>query len=104
MKRSPRPEAAFASSLRGVRDASTATLAAHVLSALDEMAAQGTTTVEAKSGYGLSFDAEMKSLEAIREAAKQWPGTVVPTLLGAHVVHRSIAIIQTSMCAWCARR
>ncbi len=73
-------------SLRGVRDASTATLAAHVRNALEEMAAQGTTTVEAKSGYGLSFAAEMKSLEAIREASKQWPGTVVPTLLGAHVV------------------
>ena len=28
----------------------------------------------------------MKSLEAIREATHQWPGTVVPTLLGAHVI------------------
>ena len=73
-------------SLRGVRDASTGTLATHVRQALHEMAAQGTTTVEAKSGYGLSFAAEMKSLEAIREAAHQWPGTVVPTLLGAHVI------------------
>ena len=50
------------------------------------MAAQGTTTVEAKSGYGLSFEAEIKSLEAIADAAQQWQGTVVPTLLGAHVV------------------
>jgi len=73
-------------SLRGVRDASREKLAEHVRRAFDEMAAQGTTTVEAKSGYGLSFDAEMKSLKAIRAAAQQWPGTVVPTLLGAHVV------------------
>jgi imidazolonepropionase len=50
------------------------------------MADQGTTTVEAKSGYGLSLGAELKSLEAIREAAKLWPGTVISTLLGAHVV------------------
>ena len=50
------------------------------------MAAHGTTTVEAKSGYGLSLEAELKSLEAIRLAARGWPGTVVPTLLGAHVV------------------
>jgi imidazolonepropionase len=50
------------------------------------MAEQGTTTVEAKSGYGLSVEAELKSLEAIREAAALWPGTVVSTLLGAHVV------------------
>ena len=50
------------------------------------MAAHGTTTVEAKSGYGLTVESELKSLEAIREAASRWPGTVVPTLLGAHVV------------------
>jgi imidazolonepropionase len=50
------------------------------------MASEGTTTVEAKSGYGLSLESELKSLEAIRDAAKQWPGTVVTTLLGAHVV------------------
>ena len=73
-------------SLRGVRESSRQTLAAHVVRALDDMAVQGTTTVEAKSGYGLSFEAEMKSLEAIREAAQRWAGTVVPTLLGAHVV------------------
>lgn len=73
-------------SLRGVREASREELAKHVLHALNEMAAQGTTTVEAKSGYGLSFEAEIKSLEAIGDAAQQWQGTVVPTLLGAHVV------------------
>ena len=72
-------------SLRGVRESSKETLAAHVLHALEDMAAQGTTTVEAKSGYGLSFEAEIKSLEAIREASSQWPGTVVATLLAAHV-------------------
>ena len=73
-------------SLRGVRESSQEALTNHVLRALREMAAQGTTTIEAKSGYGLSFEAEMKSLQAIRAAAQQWPGTVVPTLLGAHVV------------------
>ncbi len=73
-------------SLRGVRESPQETLSNHVLRALHEMAAQGTTTVEAKSGYGLSFDAEIKSLQAIRAAAQQWPGTVVPTLLGAHVI------------------
>src|ERR1039458_3046425 len=73
-------------SLRGVRDASQGALAAHVLHALDEMAEHGTTTVECKSGYGLNFASEMKSLEAIREASHQWPGWVVATLLAAHVV------------------
>ncbi len=76
------------SSVEGVRQASREELAHHVLAALEEMAAQGTTTVEAKSGYGLSVEAEMKSLQAVREAAARWPGTVVATLLGAHVVPR----------------
>src|ERR1022692_1898965 len=73
-------------SLRGVRDARRLELAAHVVRGLDEMARHGATTVECKSGYGLNFAAEMKSLEAIREASHQWAGTVVPTLLAAHVV------------------
>ncbi len=74
------------SSLEGVRKAAKAALTAKVLTLLHDMAAYGTTTVEAKSGYGLTVEAELKSLEAIRAAAAKWPGTVVPTLLGAHVV------------------
>jgi imidazolonepropionase len=74
------------SSVDGVRRASRKQLTERVLSALCEMAEQGTTTVEAKSGYGLTVQAEIKSLAAIRNAAAHWPGTVVPTLLGAHVV------------------
>src|SRR5437588_13099477 len=74
------------SSLEPVRKAGKSALAEKVLAALHEMAEQGTTTVEAKSGYGLTVEAELKSLEAIRDAASRWPGTVVPTLLGAHVV------------------
>ncbi len=74
------------SSVEPVREASKNALADQVAEALYEMAEQGTTTVEAKSGYGLSLDSELKSLEAIGKAAKRWPGTVVRTLLGAHVV------------------
>jgi imidazolonepropionase len=74
------------SSLEGVRKATKAVLVERVLGALRDMAAHGTTTVEAKSGYGLTVESELKSLEAIREAASCWPGTVVSTLLGAHVV------------------
>lgn len=74
------------SSVKAVRRAGKRELSNHVLRALKEAASQGTTTLEAKSGYGLSLEAELKSLEAIRAAAQQWPGTVVPTFLGAHVV------------------
>ncbi|MGB0048737.1 MAG: imidazolonepropionase [Terriglobales bacterium] len=74
------------SSIDGVRKASKAALVRKVSEVLAELARHGTTTVEAKSGYGLSLGSEVKSLEAIGAAAREWPGTVVPTFLGAHVV------------------
>jgi imidazolonepropionase len=74
------------SSVESVRQAGKSQLAERVLQALHEMAEQGTTTVEAKSGYGLTLESELKCLRAIRAAAARWPGTVVATLLGAHVV------------------
>jgi len=74
------------SSIEGVRNASEEDLSTSVLRAFEDMERSGTTTVEAKSGYGLSTDSEIKSLRAIREVAQQWPGTVISTFLGAHVV------------------
>jgi len=74
------------SSIDGVRNASKAALTQKVFTALADLARHGTTTVETKSGYGLNPESELKSLEAIRAAAREWPGTVVPTFLGAHVV------------------
>jgi imidazolonepropionase len=74
------------SSVEGVRKATDEELSSVVVNALRHMQKTGTTTVEAKSGYGLSTDSELKSLRAIRRAAQQWDGTVVSTLLGAHVV------------------
>ncbi|MFY9905239.1 MAG: imidazolonepropionase [Terriglobales bacterium] len=73
-------------SIEGVRKASKAALASLVSAALEDFASHGTTTVEAKSGYGLSLEAELKSLDAIRASGRVWPGTVVSTFLGAHVV------------------
>jgi imidazolonepropionase len=78
------------SSVDAVRKATRADLARRILLALHDMALHGTTTVEAKSGYGLDVAAETKSLEAIRDAARRWPGTVIATLLGAHVLPREI--------------
>jgi imidazolonepropionase len=74
------------SSVAAVRRSSRGELSKKVLTALNAMLKQGTTVVEAKSGYGLTLEDEIKSLEAIRDAARQWPGEVVPTLLAAHVV------------------
>jgi imidazolonepropionase len=74
------------SSVEGVRTASEIHLTQHVLFAFQRMQRSGTTTIEAKSGYGLSLESELKSLRAIHWAAQQWEGTVIPTLLAAHVV------------------
>jgi imidazolonepropionase len=74
------------SSVGDVRASSEAKLADHVYAALRQAQSQGTTTLEAKSGYGLDAASEIKSLKAICRAARQWTGTVVATFLGAHVV------------------
>jgi imidazolonepropionase len=68
------------------RAASAGDLAALVEARLDEMLLCGTTTAEVKSGYGLETPAEIRSLEAIRDAAALHPVGVVPTFLGAHEV------------------
>jgi imidazolonepropionase len=74
------------SSVAAVRKASRSELSKKVLVALNAMLEQGTSVVEAKSGYGLTLEDEIKSLEAIRDAARHWPGEVSATLLAAHVV------------------
>lgn len=79
------------SSVAGVRRASRGELSKKVLTALNAMLKQGTSVVEAKSGYGLTLEDEIKSLQAIRDGARQWPGEVVPTLLAAHVVPQEYA-------------
>ncbi|MEM4308021.1 MAG: imidazolonepropionase [Thermoplasmata archaeon] len=51
-----------------------------------EMLSHGTTTIEAKSGYGLERNAEIKILEATKRIAKETGIDIVPTFLGAHAV------------------
>jgi len=50
------------------------------------MLEHGTTTAEAKSGYGLDRETELKSLRAIQDAGRRSPVDVYPTFLGAHTV------------------
>ena len=70
--------------VRAVREATQKQLAANLRDRLAAMLREGTTTVEVKSGYGLTTEAELKMLRAIRRAAADWPGTVVPTALLGH--------------------
>jgi imidazolonepropionase len=55
-------------------------------SALAQFAAYGTTTIEAKSGYGLDVTSELKILRLHKELAAEQPLDIVSTFLGAHVV------------------
>ncbi|MGD0029157.1 MAG: imidazolonepropionase [Candidatus Bathyarchaeia archaeon] len=72
--------------VRETRKASVDRLAAEGLAKLDAMLEHGTTTVEAKSGYGLTTKDELKILDAIRRTNQLHTVDVVPTFLGAHAV------------------
>ena len=53
---------------------------------LDEMMSFGITTCEAKSGYGLDMENEIKMLEVIKALGENHPADVVPTFMGAHAI------------------
>lgn len=73
-------------SVRQLRATSEEELAAAVESRLARLLSHGTTTVEAKSGYGLSLEEERKQLRALRRAAAESTVEVIPTFLGAHEI------------------
>lgn len=74
------------STVTATRRASEEELVGNVLRRMDQMLAWGTTTAEAKSGYGLNQEDELKQLRAIRQASARHPVDLVPTLLAAHEV------------------
>lgn len=74
------------SSVEATRAASEDQLVERGIKYCRQMLAQGTTTAEAKSGYGLSTAAELKTLRAVRRVAEAQPVDLVPTFLGAHAV------------------
>jgi len=74
------------SSVKSLRAASEDELVAQTLPRLDALMAEGVTTVEVKSGYGLDADNEKKSLRATRRLAGERPVTVRATCLAAHAL------------------
>lgn len=72
------------SSVRSLRAASTADLETGVRTHFERFLDDGTTTIEAKSGYGLNLDDELRSLEILRRVATDHALEVFPTFLGAH--------------------
>jgi imidazolonepropionase len=74
------------STVRAVRQASQEELTESLLARLHLMLAQGSTTIEVKSGYGLTPAHELKMLRAIRAAAARFSGTLIPTALLGHAL------------------
>ncbi|MGC1660086.1 MAG: imidazolonepropionase, partial [Candidatus Acidiferrales bacterium] len=74
------------SSVQRLRRATPAALKSRALRHLRDFATHGTTTIEAKSGYGLDWRNEVKILDLIHELHQEQPLDIVATFLGAHVV------------------
>ena len=72
------------SSVNGVRKASEDELVSRLDRRLDRFIENGTTTIEAKSGYGLNIESELKSLSVIDKLNSTHPIDIVPTFMGAH--------------------
>ncbi len=72
------------SSVEGVRNASEDELIDKVSQRMDRFIASGTTTIEAKSGYGLDTESELKSLSVIHKVHKSHAIDLIPTFMGGH--------------------
>jgi imidazolonepropionase len=81
----------IAATVRQTRAASVDALVDAARPRLRRMLAHGTTTMEAKTGYGLETQAELRQLEAIYRLAAEGPWTLVPTFLPAHAVPAEFA-------------
>jgi imidazolonepropionase len=74
------------STVRATRAANVDELVAQTRARLDRMLQHGTTTAEAKTGYGLETQAELRMLAAIERLDAEHPIDLVPTFLGAHAI------------------
>ncbi len=74
------------STVKATRAASEDSLVASALPRLDHLIAEGCTTVEIKSGYGLDLETEARSLRAARRLSDERPISVTTTFLGAHAL------------------
>ena len=74
------------STVRATRESSLAQLVSSARHRLDVLLAEGVTTVEIKSGYGLEIASELRMLQAIRQLGQQVPAQIKATCLAAHAV------------------
>ncbi len=79
------------SSVEGVRNASEDELIDKVSQRMDRFIAGGTTTIEAKSGYGLDTESELKSLSVTHKVHKSHAIDLIPTFMGGHAFPQEFA-------------
>ena len=79
------------SSVEGVRNASEDELIDKVSQRMDRFIAGGTTTIEAKSGYALDTESELKSLSVIHKVHKSHAIDLIPTFMGSHAFPQEFA-------------
>lgn len=79
-------ERGIARTVRATRESDVTTLIELAAARANRFLANGTTTIEAKTGYGIDLDNEARSLEVLRQVARRTRLRVIPTFLGAHTV------------------
>src|SRR5437763_1200325 len=82
------------STVQKTRTASETNLLAQAKKRADWFLRCGATTVETKSGYGLSLDDELKILRVMQRLGQETPLEIVPTFLGAHAAPRGMSVDQ----------
>jgi imidazolonepropionase len=90
------------STVERTREASEEELRTHGRRWLDEMLRHGVTTIEAKSGYGLDVETELRLLAVAAELSREGPVELVPAWLGAHAVPRELRQLPNAADAYLA--
>lgn len=81
-----------------VREATPTMLYEALRERLEGMVQAGTTTLEAKSGYGLDLESELKQLHVLELAKKQLSLTISSTYCGAHAVPKYVVCVSYGVC------
>ncbi|MET3876654.1 imidazolonepropionase [Chitinophaga sp. OAE865] len=87
-------------SVTKTRIADAVTLAENTVARANRHLAEGVTTIEVKSGYGLNLEDELKMLRAIQQAGLHTPATLVPTCLAAHMKPRDYEGSEDAYLQW----
>ena len=84
-------------SVKSLRDSDSNELKQRVIRRMNNFLNLGTTTLEAKSGYGLDLDSELKSLAILDEVNSEHRVDIIPTFMGAHAVPEAVSYTHLTL-------